>query len=213
MVYGETGRFPLKINIKTKLLCFWSRLVQSSSNKLSGILYQLMYNLHNSGQYSFKWLSSVKQILDDTGFSFVWNAQGDIKSSDIKKEIKQRLVDQFGQSLSADMTNSSRGVFYASYKTMFCLEPYLLNLKVADRYIYSKFRCSNIKIPIEVGRWKNTPRENRICCHCDSNTIGDEYHYFFVCSNKQIMSLRERYIPTYYIKNPSQLKFIGLLSL
>lgn len=53
MVYGETGRFPLKINIKTKLLCFWSRLVQSSSNKLSGILYQLMYNLHNSGQYSF----------------------------------------------------------------------------------------------------------------------------------------------------------------
>lgn len=112
--------------------------------------------------------------------------------------------------MSADMTNSSRFVFYASYKTIFCLKSELSNLKVADRYTFSRFRCSNIKIPFVVGRWKNTPKENRICCHCDSNTIGDEYHYFLACTNEQIMSLRERYIPANYTNNPSQVKFTGL---
>ena len=55
-------------------------------------------------------------------------------------------------------------------------------------------------------------KENSIYYHCDSNTIGDEYHYFFVRFNEQIMSLRERYVPTYNTKDPSQFKFTGLLS-
>ena len=35
MVYGETGRFPLSVSIKLKMLCFWSRLLQSANGKFS----------------------------------------------------------------------------------------------------------------------------------------------------------------------------------
>ena len=66
MVYGETGRFPLQIIIKTKLLCYWSRILQSGTEKLSGLLFQFILRLQESRSYTFKWLDFLKKILDDT---------------------------------------------------------------------------------------------------------------------------------------------------
>jgi hypothetical protein len=40
----------------------------------------------------------------------------------------------------------------------------------------SKLRTCNLKIPIEMGRWKNIPRENR-SCHLCNEEIGNEFHY------------------------------------
>jgi hypothetical protein len=37
-----------------------------------------------------------------------------------------------------------------------------------------RFRTSNHKLPIEIGRWNNTNRSNRICTHCNKNELGDE---------------------------------------
>ena len=47
LVYGELGRYPLIVNIKCRMLCFWSKLV--SSEKLSNKIYNLAYNLHKNG--------------------------------------------------------------------------------------------------------------------------------------------------------------------
>jgi hypothetical protein len=42
-----------------------------------------------------------------------------------------------------------------------------------------QFRTANHKLPIEIGRWNNTNRNNRICTHCNKNELGDEFHYIF----------------------------------
>ena len=40
-----------------------------------------------------------------------------------------------------------------------------------------RFRTANHKLPIEIGRWNNTNRINRMCTHCNKNELGDEFHY------------------------------------
>ena len=71
MVYGETGRESMEIKIKIQMLSFWSKLLMNSENKLSGILYQLLYNLHETGREKFKWIEYIKTTLNDIGFSYI----------------------------------------------------------------------------------------------------------------------------------------------
>ena len=35
---------------------------------------------------------------------------------------------------------------------------------------------------IELGRYNNTPRDNRLCTVCDCNKTEDEIHFLFYCS-------------------------------
>ena len=115
MVYGETGRYPLEINIKLRMLNFWVRLL-TNQTKLSSMLYQLLYNMQINEVCNFKWLNYVQSIFDDVGLSYVWNNQFVLSSTDIKVLVRQILCDQFIQKWHVDMGNSSRGIFYASHK-------------------------------------------------------------------------------------------------
>ena len=47
--------------------------------------------------------------------------------------------------------------------------------------ILCKFRTTNHILPIELVRWQNIERNNRICLLCDTNDIGDEFHYILQC--------------------------------
>jgi hypothetical protein len=55
---------------------------------------------------------------------------------------------------------------------------------------------SNLKLPIETGRWANILKQNRKCYLCNLE-IGNEFHYLFICS-----------YPQYYLRNPSLYKNI-----
>ena len=45
------------------------------------------------------------------------------------------------------------------------------------RNMITKFRCNNIKLPIDTGRWSNTHREERIFHLCNVG-LGTEFHFF-----------------------------------
>jgi hypothetical protein len=49
MIYGELGRFLLEIRVKLRMIAFWSKLVLNE-NKLSSVLYRLMYLLKTNHQ-------------------------------------------------------------------------------------------------------------------------------------------------------------------
>jgi hypothetical protein len=59
MVYGELGRYPMEVVVKRKIVLFWNNLL-CESNKLSFILYKLMFKLHDQNPSHFKWISYVK---------------------------------------------------------------------------------------------------------------------------------------------------------
>ena len=48
MVYGELGRYPVELQIKIKILCFWNKIV-GNPDKLSGKIYRLLFKLFICG--------------------------------------------------------------------------------------------------------------------------------------------------------------------
>ena len=125
------------------MVTFWNSLLLNK-HKLSSTFYSLMLKLYDSNQMNFKWITYIKSILDDIGLSFIWNDQTPIHKDIIKSLVKQKLLDQFIQHWFSQLSYSSRGEFYSSFKKEFKLESYLLRLTKCDRIIMSKFRCSNI---------------------------------------------------------------------
>jgi hypothetical protein len=62
------------------------------------------------------------------------------------------------------------------------LEEYLTTIKnPCQRRLYTKLRISNHKLLIECGRYQQIPKEERICRHCNLNSIEDEFHFAFEC--------------------------------
>jgi hypothetical protein len=41
IVYGESGRYPLEIDIKVRMISCWCKLIQGKQSKLSTIAYKL----------------------------------------------------------------------------------------------------------------------------------------------------------------------------
>jgi hypothetical protein len=148
MVLGELGRFPIEVKVKLKIISFWSRLIQSES-KLSNILYKLMLSLYEQNQQTFKWIKCVESIFNVVGLGYIF--QNQVGYFD-KNMVKQILRDQFMQKWHSDINNSSRGQFYSRFKNDFCLVNYLIRLSEYNRKWITKFRTSNLRLPIETGR-------------------------------------------------------------
>ncbi len=108
------------------------------------------------------------------------------------------------QKWNSDMNSSNKAIFYRSVKTTFEQEKYLDILPNKLRKHLTKIRLSNHKLPIETGRWSNTPRVERICPCCPYNTLGDEFHHVFECPF--FKTTREKYIDKFYYSSPSVYK-------
>lgn len=208
MVYGELGRFPLEVKIKVRMTSYWCKLVNNES-KLCSLLYRLMLGLKLKTRYAFKWVNFVESIFNSSGSGFIFANQTGYCD---KLYLKQTLCDQFIQQWFSEIENSSRGQFYSIFKKEFTLEKYLLKLPESCRIWITKFRCSNLRFPIETGRWQNIPKQDRICTLCRDN-IGDEFHLLFKCSHQNIVDLREKFLPRYFSVIPTYRKMDGLFSL
>lgn len=103
-----------------------------------------------------------------------------------------------------------KGGFYLHFKEEFCLEPYLLKLRRGHRVNICKLRICNTKFPNETGRWRNVPRNERICPLCKAG-LGDVYHFICKCTNFEVKDLRGKFIPPYYSKYPNVKKVLGML--
>jgi hypothetical protein len=115
-------------------------------------------------------------------------------SVQLKFIAKQNLTDQYIQNWFNQIQNSSRGELYGIFKNEFNLEKYLLKLLPHERNTITKFRCNNIKLPIETGRWSNTPRKERICHLCNVG-LGTELIFLFECTSADVQWLSCKVIP------------------
>ena len=112
--------------------------------------------MYTYGYYKNKWISYVKDILDNCGYSDIWLSQSNVMSFDVfKARIKNRLQDQFKQDWHSQVSNCSKCLNYRIFKTDLVFENYLLNIPSKLRKTYTKFRCRNSKIPIETGSMCN----------------------------------------------------------
>ena len=213
MVYGEAGRKPLSIAIKSRMICFWHKTITGPSNKLSAKLLNLLNNLQEQNQHTSPWLKNIEQILNTSGMGYVWLDPTLVNHNVLKKEIEQRLSDIYTQEWQSQVNTMRSCTIYRSIKPYFKQEKYLMLPNIADRINICKFRCRNTKIPVVVRGYTNrnipaTAYEDRVCDICDKNELGDEYHYILECPAFQ--NSRNRYLSEFYTRNPNMEKFVLL---
>ena len=68
MVYGEFGRFPLAIQIKIRMIKFWTKILTGKNNKISFKLYLLLLYLHKNNIYACKWILFIEKNIKGCRF-------------------------------------------------------------------------------------------------------------------------------------------------
>jgi len=174
MVLGESGKVPLAVQVKSRMIMFWQKLITGKPNKLSSQLYRFMLSdmVHHNTEHS--WLSTVKNILIETGNYGAWLHQ--MLSETDAKRIKQTIYDQALQTLYSNCRTSNKGRAYATLKQKLTIEPFVSLLDNSKSLALLKFRTSNHRLPVETGRYTDIAYEDRKCPFCH-NSLGDEFHY------------------------------------
>ena len=140
------------------------------------------------------------------GFSHIWLRQT-CSNADLNK-IKLRIDDLAIQNCRSNQESSMKKKCYFNLKEHWEISSYMKILQPVYYYPLIKFRLSNHSLPIEAGRHRNIPYEERICTHCNEHCIGDEFHYLFECT--ALNDLRSKFVPAKFAKRPSIAKYISL---
>jgi len=129
--------------------------------------------------------------------------------------FKHRVVNYSTLDWQTAIETSSRCYHYNNFKSLLTIEKYLtMDIQLKYRIAISKFRLSNHRLNIELGRYNNVPKENRICHFCqqsnNANIIDCEYHAFFKCVKYNIV--RQSYLFNWYVHGTELYDFYALLS-
>jgi hypothetical protein len=178
-IYGELGRYPISIIVKSRMIAYWNRLITGKEQKYSHQIYKYMMHLPDN---NFKWANKIKEILQSVGQPDLWNNQFELTHKNIHKLVKQTLIDQFKQSWHEQLRTSNKGQIYSTFKENHEFENYFKSLSKTEYLTLFKFRTANHHLPVETGRYDGTPFDNRFCPFCENEQIGSERHYIVDCS-------------------------------
>ena len=201
MLIGELGLKEVSEYIENRMLNFWYKVATGEENRISTILYKWLNTLYNQNIYISPWLHKIKTSLNLMGESNLFDNVRDLPGPIwFKNKIKLRLSDIYNQKWSSDINNNSVCLNYRLMTDKKTLQKYF-TLPRQHMHALCKFKCANSRIPTITGRYSNKPLEDRTCTVCESNEIGDEFHYLFKCS--KFKDERVKYIKRYFFNNPS----------
>ena len=128
---------------------YWTKLISGKQTKLCSITYRLMFHLFSTQNANFQWLTYVKGIFDECGFTYIWNSQNFINDRWIKENNNQCLWDQFQWNWNDDLQTCSKAINYRIAKILLDLKIILTcnlcNSDIGDEFHYI-LRCSFLKM-------------------------------------------------------------------
>ena len=130
----------------------------------------------------------------------------------INKKFFERLSDSFHQNAFAEIkTEKSKLRVYATFKEHIGFEKYLSTVKnPKKRAIISRFRLSNHKFMIEIGRHKHIRKEFQFCPFCPYS-VETEFHFLFHCPLYR--HVRDRFMESITPTNPCMIFYTDGLKL
>ena len=209
MVYGEVDAYPLYVDIHTRIVSYWTKLVDNGINDTAVTLYKILSILNDKQILKSKWLNNIKNMLFSNGFGHIWETHDEVNRKWFVETFKQKLKDQNLQNWSSRVDQSSSGKNYRLFKNSFELNPYFTYLSNKESKLLTAFRTRNHHLPIEIGRWASKPITERACNLCQDE-IGDEYHYIMAC--RHFTDLRKQLIKPYYRTHINTLKCNELMN-
>ena len=169
----ELGRSPLNLSATKFAVKNWERIRIGKGNSL-------LLGSYKDGESS--WDMNIKQILESNGMQSFYNNEPDTEYPFLYKKVFQKLSEDFHRTSFETMRGErSKLRTYSLFKTTIGIEKYLTETRnTSDRIAVTKFRLSNHRLMIEVGRYEDTPREERCCPFCP-HVVESESHFMFVC--------------------------------
>jgi hypothetical protein len=76
ILYGELGRYPLEIEIKARMVTYWSRLFSSEVEKWYYIMCRITNEHLEKGYLNTGWSATIRNILNQCGVGVIWNNPG-----------------------------------------------------------------------------------------------------------------------------------------
>ena len=145
-------------------------------------MYKFLYEMYREGKYKLPFLSTAETILNGIGLSGMWTHQFDLNYSNqwFKSKVTRVLRDKYIQQWSSEIESKEICYNYRMFKNVFAPEDYLQILPLNLAYTFVHFRILNYRLPIQMGRVKNLPYENRLCTKSSSAGVGDEFHYALI---------------------------------
>ena len=177
---AELGRLPLIIPINQKIMKYFVYLKNKDDDSIVKQSFLMSKNLHhvnNSGFYS----NFVSMTAQYHSFNLDPESVDNDKIRQYTIAMKEKYISFWHHSLE----HSKKLEFYKVFKEEYSLSDYLHQLKnFKERRSLVKFRISNHKLMIELGRYQtgNIPREKRICPLCKSNQVENESHFLIQCN-------------------------------
>jgi hypothetical protein len=116
MIYGELGRYSMEIQIKTRMIFYWSKLISGKETKIALLFYKLGYTVNQELGGKIEWIENIKNILNNCGISNVWVNQHIDNKKWLKARVKLTLTYQFKQNWQATVQTSPKALNYRIYK-------------------------------------------------------------------------------------------------
>ena len=162
LVFIESGFLPLKAVIYCRQLKFFQRFVKSvQPQSRRDKVFRFLSENQNQTSYlkHYITLSSKYSSTEDIVTEF----RNEIKTRIYQNANKQRYKFSIYVTINPELKVSP---FLDLY------HPHAMNI--------IKFRLGTHFLPIETGRWRRTPRDERLCTAC--GVVGDEKHVLYRCS-------------------------------
>jgi hypothetical protein len=106
----------MEIQMKTRMISYWSKLISAEETKIALLFYKLGYNVDQVLGGDIEWFENMKDILNNCGISNVWvNQHIDNKK---KVRVKLTLTDKFKQNRQATVQTSPKALNYIEYTKM-----------------------------------------------------------------------------------------------
>ena len=171
-IEGDMGWYYCLTKQRAEMVRLWNRLVQLPEDRLT----RKIFNWDRAHRYP--WARELSNIFSsvDLNMIFMNNLQCNVHL--IKNNLSALLQMQW----KANTLTKPKLRNYIQIKDEFITENYVTsNLKRRQRSLCAQLRSGTLPLAVEVGRFRGTPVEERLCLLCDLGIVEDELHFVFHC--------------------------------
>ena len=172
------GWVSAEVKQKLETVRLWCRLRNMPDDKAIRKIHNWSFSIGRS------WENCMLNLFDSLSLQDSMLAPSPSKSTCLAL-AKEKLIEINTQKWHNHLfTDGNKLRTYRKYKETLNIEPYVkMTMSRDHRRILAKFRCCNIPLAVETGRYtkSKTPHAERLCKLCDSAAVGDEFHFFIDC--------------------------------
>ncbi len=183
-VRGELGSYPILISMIALSIKYWWKLNINCMLGSTSIVTKALIDNRKLSSNNFSWSTGILNVLKVIDKHDIWNRPTLMNKANFNISIIDNLKSVYDNSWVKMINHQTKLRTYCQFKSSFSLENYIILLKRQSKSTFCKLRISSHKLRIETDRYTSPkiPPNQRLCNHCNSNEIEDEFHFIMKCS-------------------------------